>query len=36
VVRRIEANLKIDLQQSTLCGFNFIHRKAQTRRSKRK
>jgi GntR family transcriptional repressor for pyruvate dehydrogenase complex len=36
VVRRIEANLKIDLQQSTLCGFNFIHRKAQTRRSQRK
>ena len=23
VVRRIEANLGIDLQKSTLCGFNF-------------
>lgn len=35
VVRRIEANLKIDLQQKTLCGFNVIQRKAQTRRPKR-
>jgi DNA-binding FadR family transcriptional regulator len=36
VVRRIEANLKIDLQQNALCGFNFVHRKANTRRSRRK
>jgi GntR family transcriptional repressor for pyruvate dehydrogenase complex len=36
VVRRIEANLNIDLQKNTLCGFNFIHRKANARRSKRK
>jgi DNA-binding FadR family transcriptional regulator len=36
VVRRIEANLNIDLQQSTLCGYNVIHPKAQSRRPKRK
>jgi hypothetical protein len=35
VVRRIESNLKIDLQQNTLCGFNLIHRKEQARRVKR-
>jgi len=34
VVRRIEANLKIDLQQNTLCGYNLIHRKTPTRRSR--
>jgi GntR family transcriptional repressor for pyruvate dehydrogenase complex len=35
VVRRIETNLKIDLQQNTLCGYNFIQqKKAQARRSK--
>jgi GntR family transcriptional repressor for pyruvate dehydrogenase complex len=36
VVRRIEANLGIDLQQSTLCGFNLIHRPPLARRSKAK
>jgi DNA-binding FadR family transcriptional regulator len=36
VVRRIESNLKIDLQKNTLCGFNFIRRKTRARRSKRK
>jgi GntR family transcriptional repressor for pyruvate dehydrogenase complex len=36
VVRRIEANLKVDLQRNTLCGFNLIHRKEQARRAKRK
>jgi len=36
VVGRIETNLGIDLQQRTLCGFNFIHRKPQPRRSKAK
>jgi DNA-binding FadR family transcriptional regulator len=35
VVRRIEANLKIDLQENTLCGFNLIRRKTQARRSRR-
>jgi len=36
VVRRIEANLKIDLQQNTLCGYNLIHRNAPSRRFKSK
>ena len=36
VVRRIETNLNIDLQQKTLCGFQFIHRKANPRRPERK
>jgi hypothetical protein len=36
VVRRIESNLKIDLQQNTLYGFNLIHRKTQARRFERK
>ena len=35
VVRRIQSNLKIDLQQNTQCGFNLARRKAQTRRFKR-
>jgi GntR family transcriptional repressor for pyruvate dehydrogenase complex len=35
VVRRIESNLKIDLQRDTLCGFNLIQRKTRTGRSKR-
>jgi hypothetical protein len=35
VVRRIESNLKIHLQQNTLCGFNLIRRKEQARRVKR-
>jgi GntR family transcriptional repressor for pyruvate dehydrogenase complex len=36
VVRRIEANLNIDLQANTLCGYNLIQRKASARRRKRK
>jgi GntR family transcriptional repressor for pyruvate dehydrogenase complex len=36
VVQRIESNLKIDLQRSSLCGFNFIQRQTRARRSKRK
>jgi GntR family transcriptional repressor for pyruvate dehydrogenase complex len=36
VVRRIESNLKIDLHENTLCGFNLIRRKTQARRSKRR
>ena len=35
VVRRIETNLKVDLQQSTLYGFNFA-RNARTKRSTRR
>lgn len=35
VVRRIEKNLKIDLQQSTLYGFNFAH-SARARRTTRR
>jgi GntR family transcriptional repressor for pyruvate dehydrogenase complex len=35
VVRRIETNLKIDLQQSTMYGFNFA-RNARIRRTKRR
>jgi len=36
VVRRIEANMNIDLQKNTLCGFNFIQRKASAGRRKPK
>jgi GntR family transcriptional repressor for pyruvate dehydrogenase complex len=36
VVRRIESNLKIDLQRNSLCGFNFIRRNTRARRLKRK
>jgi hypothetical protein len=35
VVRRIETNLKIDLQQSTLYGFNFA-RNVRIRRTNRR
>ncbi len=35
VMRRIESNLKIDLQQKTMCGYDFIHQKTHVRRSKR-
>ena len=35
VVRRIESNLNVDLQRKSLCGFNLIRSKIQSRRSKR-
>jgi len=36
VVRRIESNMKIDLQRKTLCGFKFMQTKTGARRSRRK
>jgi GntR family transcriptional repressor for pyruvate dehydrogenase complex len=36
VVRRIESNLKIDLQRNTLCGFNFLQRSTRPKRFERK
>jgi DNA-binding FadR family transcriptional regulator len=35
VVRRIESNMKIDLQRNTLCGFKFIQTQTAARRSRR-
>jgi hypothetical protein len=36
VVRRIESNLKIDLQQRTLCGFDLLQAGTDARRTRRK
>jgi GntR family transcriptional repressor for pyruvate dehydrogenase complex len=36
VVRRIESNLKIDLQQRTLCGFDLLQAGTVARRTRRK
>ena len=36
VVRRIESNMKIDLQRKTLCGFKFMQTKTGARRYRRK